>query len=56
MVLSPYAMALLQLDRRDEAESIIDRLTAMQFHNRHLKALSIMNGLAFKKRTTLDPD
>ena len=56
MVLSPYAMALLQLGQRDAAESIIDRLTAMQFHNRHLKALSIMNGLAFKKRTRLDPD
>ena len=56
LVLSPYAMALLQLGQRDDAESIIDRLTAMQFHNRHLKALSISSGLAFKKRTELDPD
>ena len=56
LVLSPYAMALLHLGQRDDAESIIDRLTTMQFHNRHLTALSIRNGLALKKRTELDPD
>ena len=56
LVLSPYAMALLHLGQRDKAETIIDRLTTMQFHNRHLKALSISSGLAFKKRTELDPE